>query len=570
MEGKESLNSARDRIWIRGALIAGAALNFFIHWPLIVHDPITTRDDHLLIDPLLKISSLRDYFSALRDGAIFDVQPLRDLGFWLNIKASYFFGFGTFHLTNVFLWIACLAVSSRIVSREIGNARISAFIVLLLAIHPAMANSVAWISAEKHLWAALFALLATDILLSHPSSKQAPWKAAAMYFFSLLAQPIHIFIPLWFLLRGVLARQSAFVRAAAVCAPVSALFAAINIYYYRVIYTSIAPTSKFAQISLADSIGMPPLSVGRCLIQLAAPFWLSAEYYLGSKPNLVGLILLPIFAWVCIKRLGWRFAVIWLVFTFLPVTWLALARTNIFASDSYLLLSATGFAVLVGRLIEPWVARSAMSRRVFAAAGILIAVIFYWASARQSFTWRSDDSIFENIFRVEKTPHSEAYIGLRLLERQRYDEALELGKELIQWAPSDPATSIFYARAVYLSPRLSDDQKLDLLKQGRGVGKWPDYYASILSAKKRDFWRAYVLAQDSVQAGRGAFGKALESAVAETYSYCGHVRAAQICDEMVNQYRRSARNWSEPEFQRRLGEINQAEKAAMTSTNPKP
>ncbi len=551
------------------AFLLSAVLTFIIHWPMILHDPLTTRDDNVLIGPLFKISTFKQYWAALRSGVVVDFQPLRDLSFWLDIHATILLGFGVFHLVNVLVWIACLAVSARIFKKEIKNPALAAGCLVLLAVHPAIANSVAWVSARKHLLACLFALITTDVILTHavdrPSGSRkgfVKWGAPASLLLSLLAQPLQIFLPLWIALKGILEKKLILVRTAVACLPIVAAIAVINYWYYNSAgYRAVSAVSKFlVSDNFTESLGIPILELGRYFFQLCAPFWVAVDYYPGSVQNVIGVVILPLFAWLCLKRIEWRLAASWLFFTFLPVVWISAAHTNIFVSDSYLLLPATGFFVLVGRLIEPLAGVSRSSRVVslyFCVFAIFVATATY-LSRQQSLIWRSDDAMWEQTYKVSRTPHSVAYIGTRLIDKKKFDEAYALANDMLAWGSDSPSVAFFYGKAVYFNPKLSIDEKLKLYEKAQQIGLWPTYFASVLFAQKGEFAKAYQLSQTVLLEPPGSFAGFYEYAVAESYTYCLRAKLNVNCDEVVKNLRSRDDRWSEADFKFRQEALKHA------------
>ncbi len=557
------------------AFLLSAFLSFVIHWPMIVHDPLTSRDDHMLVNPLFDVHSLKQYWIGLKTGKIMDFQPVRDFSFWLDIHSTIRLGFGVFHLGNVLVWIACLAICARILRREIKHPEVGALCLIFLAIHPSIASTVAWVSARKHLLACFFALLATHIALKVPGDNGAPsgkgvrLSIIITYALSILAQPIQLFLPLWIALRGFLEKQAALIRTALACVPIAVAVAAVNYWYYNLgTYKAVSPASKFATAaSFTEGIGIPVLSLGRHFFQIVAPFWVSAEYYPGSIQNIIGVVLMPLFVWVCLKRIDIKTSVSWLFFTFLPIGWIVAARTNIFVSDSYLLLPLIGFSVLLGKLLDPCAESFKRCKPIFQYVGVAtfaaLVIFFSILSSHQSFSWRSDDAIWENAFRTNRTPHNVAYIGLRFLDQKKYDDAYALAREDIQWAPYDPTVSVFYARAVYMNPKLSVDEKLKLLEAARHSGIWPTYFGSVLFAQKGKFDLAFMLSQRALMSEPGSFAGEFEIAVAESYAYCKHIRPLVECDAMVTKQRKKYDRWSEEAFKARLASLKVEEQSAQ-------
>jgi hypothetical protein len=76
------------------------AVAFLLYSPLIFHGAITSYDDTMLMLPLKLVRSATDYFDALRTGAVLDIQPVRDLSFFIDLSLG-----GWFYLTNFLILI---------------------------------------------------------------------------------------------------------------------------------------------------------------------------------------------------------------------------------------------------------------------------------------------------------------------------------------------------------------------------------------------------------------------------------------------------------------------------------
>jgi hypothetical protein len=538
------------------ALIISFLLTVAIHLPMMIHDPLIDRDDHLLIEPLANVHSFREYLEKLSTGKILDVQPLRDLSFWLDIHLIQRLGFGTFHLTNVLVWMACLALSAKVFRHQIKNPAIASASLILLAVHPCMADTVAWVSARKHLLACFFALIVTLWVLDEKrQSRSLAWKIPLNFLLSLLSQPIHILLPLWIGLHARLARSSVKFRAALVCLPFAGCIAAVNFLYYRSShYTAVAMAQKFQGVSPLIRLGDAALAMGRYFFQLLIPLWVASDYSTSSVRNIIGLFLLPLFIWIAIKKLGAAKAVPWLVYTFLPLLWLALARTNIFVSDSYLLLPATGFFVLSGSIVET-LPRPALSRRWRAACVVLFAVIVLGLGAfseQIALTWRSDDAVWENVFNVERSEFSFFYIGLRLVDQKKIPLALQLAEKLMESYPRSTLVTELYAKAIFFNPDYDIDTKLEKLHRISEYGAAPIFYGAELFAEKKEFHKAYVLSQLALAQGPAQFGPNFEEDVAKSYSFCLKVAKLPDCDAMVERERKFDPRWMEEKFTARL------------------
>jgi hypothetical protein len=123
-------------------------------------DPVLKRDDLSLLTPFQKIGSFAQYYEAVKDNTILDVQPVRDLTFFVNVKFLYLTGLSTFHLTNLTIFFISIVLLSRLMQILNFSPQAIYITILLYALHPLMVSAVGWISARKHSLALVFLLMA--------------------------------------------------------------------------------------------------------------------------------------------------------------------------------------------------------------------------------------------------------------------------------------------------------------------------------------------------------------------------------------------------------------------------
>src|SRR5262249_20807613 len=120
------------------------------------------------------------------------------------------------------------------------------------------------------------------------------------------------------------------------CLPLLCAFAWVNLRYY-------ARGSKFG-VEASPAVSL--LAVGRSFINLVAPARLAVVYDPARALNLLGRLLLPLFAWLAWKSIGQR-AFLGLAFFAFPLLVVTLRTTNIFVSDTYLLLPGAGLGLVL-------------------------------------------------------------------------------------------------------------------------------------------------------------------------------------------------------------------------------
>lgn len=290
-------------------LAALAAGLFALYFPILFTGPLVTFDDDRLILPLKSVSSFYDYKALVDNHEILDVQPLRDFSLWLDVQLEKAMGIPFFRLTNLVLWVFGLACVLALFDFHKVRRSVSIPLVTLLAFHPLMVNSVAWAAARKHLLAADLILLTT--LWAFRSAKD--WRIPFGFLASLLAQPIFVFWPAWWvaLKRPTLERRTLLVFAATILVGVAIGY--LNLHHYQAEYlTQNAGRAKFVDGSL-PSLFYLLLILGRALVVVLFPYPLKLYFYQPDEAyQYWGLALLGVVTLALWLR--WRAGLVWVAF----------------------------------------------------------------------------------------------------------------------------------------------------------------------------------------------------------------------------------------------------------------
>ena len=538
-------------------LAAISAATFWIYWPLISADPVLARDD---VRTLRYLHGWNDFLDFLKNGEIDKVivyQPLRDLSLFIDAWLRSVLGFGTYHLTNWILWCGIVVVAYSILRQVISRQRpwLPLAAAALFAVHPIGVGSVGWLSARKHLLATLFALLATRRLVRF-RYRGGAWFPAALvctffYGLSVLSHPIAVLWPFWALYYARQADETsrepvppALWLVGALPLPIAAVALVWSFIYYRGLYVAHTLNLKF----VASPSGGPPISLlahGRYLFNLLFPFRLGAVYYPGAAWNMAGLFALPfLFAALLTGRRG-REGWGWLAFYFFPLLPVTLLMTNVFVSDTYALLPAFGLCVLFARYLESRSGREdfgGAKRDSLRLVGFAVAfVVLGGLSRAQADFWSSDRELWTHTDRIESSPRSLTVHSQLLIEAGDPISARELLAKLHDWDPDNAEYPGLFARAIYLDPRLSDDERLELFSREDQTG----------SLARGDAWFNYFLGATLARAGRfreaderfrvvmerpEAFEDELGKAVAEVLGIC-HEAGATDCDAREHRLR---------------------------------
>jgi hypothetical protein len=472
----EQSGSMRTYLGLLFAWIGSAAI---LYGPLITHDTLLNRDDFDLINPLREIHGFRDYFSAVLDGRVFDLNPLRDLSFKVNLAFEGVPFLGNFHFGNCAVWFACCFTLFLILRKLDRTPAIIYGVVLLIACHPAMVNCVCWVAARKHLLALLFTECATLLALGRHYSSRRYAGIFACYVAALLCQPIIILWPVWWFLylryvRGVCAGK----LVAPLFAPLLAVAAANQWYYSGPYLRATGGYAKFVAGGFTVDPGFSLRVLGREFFQIVLPIRVSPlEYNADSPWNLAGLALLLLALGAAWKFLPRTRAVAWFSPFFLALLVVAVRPTYVFVSDAYALWPAFGFAVLLAFL---------RGRAAFCI--LLVTPFLLFRSVPLARAWLSTETAIAYAYDIEPSSQLNYYRTLSLVRQGLWDEAmksatLDLGNLTLGRAA--------FAQVVLLHPGIPLGQKEEWLR--RYFVPTLSYSARLAAvlAKERKFFEAY-------------------------------------------------------------------------------
>jgi hypothetical protein len=550
MQAAEPL-SRRNRLAILLAWVGALLALAWNEGALVLADPVLSRDDQTLLRPLEAMHRLGDYFAAFRAHRLLDLQPVRDASLWLDLVVQRWVGHGVHHLVNLLLLVAILVLLQALAVALVGNRPAAAAIVLVFACHPIVANTVSWIATRKHLLACAFILAATWLVRRRERPGLAAYlSSGALYLLSVFSQPIMLLWPAWLALdAGLRQGRRAAARIAAAFLPLVAFAGWANFVYYRGAYTTGGAT-KLVALSPAVSL----LSLGRDLFNAIAPVAITTTYYPGRSFNLVGLIALPILVGLSIKLLPRREALSgWAFFAF-PLVVVTGWMTNIFVSDTYLLVPLAALLLLFAQV---WCARPPREplRRLAPIAIAGVSLVLALLSRPVAASWRSDEALWTRAYAVEPSPSALARYADQVLQHGRIAEARQLAIRLAEWAPNFPGTAKLLARSIYLDRTLPAAQRVEWLDRASVRDAWTDYFSASLEAEAGNFGAA--LARMRAAAPSAVeFGGELANVAAEARAICQRANAPD-CDALTARFRSAAppRFWDEARFQARLARL---------------
>jgi hypothetical protein len=540
---------------------------------LISTDTILSFDDDVLVYPLLDQDSITTYFKNLRAHQFLDIQPVRDLLYMLDIWLIKVLPFWSYHLSNLLIWLAVCGIYMKILGRVVESRASRNLIIFLIAIHPAMALSLSWISAKKHLLAALFTGLATWVLMQPPRNTKARrifqvagW--TVFYALAVFSQPIAILWPFWAALylwtegdasgeKGQNKWRNKW-RILPLLLPAFAVLAIcfkLNWDYYSGIYVVHTGARK---VSHQFNLPFAVLGIGRYVYNVVFPSTISVAYDYGAIQNVLGLIFLPLSLWVFIKTMPVRKLLLWGAYAVFPIAVVLERQSNIFVSDTYLAIPMLGIAVLFGEstvgIIRKIHAHPAKIRKAVSALFLVWVAFSVYQSKGISRGFMSDLELWEWASGVEKTPFT---LSQQVIMEGRHGndrKALYLAQFFYNWNPQHLLAARTLANAVFAYREWSDQEKIKFLEERMNPDPWFNYFLAGLYMKQEKFEKAWEHARN-LHLGAMDFEGSAESISAEVSFLCRRAKGAD-CENIEKNFMKSTENrvqpWRHAVFEGRL------------------
>lgn len=426
----------------RAALGLAAIAVLIFHWTLIRQDVLLTLDDLALTNPLRATTSLSEYFKNLVTGVHLDLQPVRDLTFYLNLKLESLTGWAGFHLFNVILSWLILWKLDRVLKQQAVSENIRALIILFIALHPLYNVITAWTSNRKHLLAVFFILFYLGEWLK--DGRQS-LRGLLYCMLSFLSQPIAIFIPvlavgfdMW------KSRKVKWIDGFILLTCLGVLLS--NYYFYR---TMPAFAARNATVSFWNLDWV--LGLGRMFSQVYAPLSFAIEYDIGHVLSLVGL--------------GIGVAAALLLYKLKPslrsLVLLLMGLSTLYPVISFGARSPYGLSFLL--VCAVFTITSLRPRWMFA---LPILVLLSYQSFKFTSFWESDEKLVTSSYEIEGGAFN--LMGLAFYYRfARPEYAYQLSVDLRKLYPGGESFTLaqLVAESFYYSRHKSPVDKLKIYKE---------------------------------------------------------------------------------------------------------
>lgn len=441
-------------------------LLFSSYYPLLSTDPITDYDDQLLLGGVENLQSLTNYIERIFAGKVLDIQPMRDLSYFIDFKIKDLIPFHSFHLTNLVLWIGICYFFKNILEMVDENSEehfcLIWSLVFLYAFSPVFSSSVAWVSGRKHLLSTFFTLWATFLFLKnkkYPLTITKSFSITLCYLLATLSQPINVLWPVFILIYSFIDQKIGERKILIGCLVVIALIIlSVNLYYYGVIYERI--TAGDGKYDSSFGAGLSLLALGRYFYLTLFPFdSLPVSHYQGSWENMVGLVLLisGLFM-VYKKRVGAAIVFCFIVYFFLPLIPVTYKITRIFCSDTYILNASIGIYVAVFLILK-----NKHSKKI-ATLFFIYAFTLFYLNLGYIKIFESTEAIFNYAYAKEATPMSITNVADNLLVHGKFAEAKTLIDQLEIMEPDNRYFVKLKSDLIYNDPKTSEADKSKALE----------------------------------------------------------------------------------------------------------
>lgn len=434
------------------------------HYDLLIKDTILLRDDVLLVSAVDGITSLKDYVSKILEGALYDIQPVRDLTFYINLKFYHAFGYGGFHLFNIFLMLIILYVFKKN-AMSLGLNNFVIFMGLtFVAVHPVFNTSGAWVSNRKHLLSILFiSLYVSDCLKENPSGP----RSLMWVLLSFLSQPITLFIPVgWILYKRLVELKKIFFGDKLIIF-LSFVVLISNYYFYN---SNIRFAGRNAVDAYNSDIGTYILKLARVPVQLFMPLSFAVEYNPGNILNFVGIVLSVILLYLYnkfSKEKKEAFIILIGLTTLFPVIKWG-------GRDAYLLVTL----LMTGYLFMKITNR--LSRKVSCLISIPIFLYLGFYSYKFTNMWKHDVVLHKMSHEIEGGAEN-FFRYANVLAIYDPEKAYDIYGEAIKVYPHLAGQVLFAnrAEALFKAPNLTDQKKLEKFRSNQN----PDIFSLFFEIK---------------------------------------------------------------------------------------
>jgi protein O-mannosyl-transferase len=421
------------------------------------------------------------------------------------------------HLDSVLLHVAatgCVYLLARRLTRDRAAGLIAA---LIFGLHPALIESVAWISGVTDPLLAVCLVPAFLAFLNWRESRSSRWLAVSLVLYALALmskEPAIVLGPLIFAYVWIYSDRQLTIRDASSAAVPPQIFAQVWFYpncqlisRIRDAFGAVVPYIPATIIYLAihllllrdvdysRSLATPartlltaPSLLLFYLRILVFPAVISPHYnfklvtaFSASRVLVPCLVLIAAAVLLYLSVRGDRdrsrltaFAGAWILLPLLPAFYLAPQGPHDFAHARYLYLPCIGFGIIVAAAI-----RRLRVPAVQAAAAGAIVILLAVGTAAQQLYWSNDITLFTHAVAVAPdNPTALTGLGIETGKRGRYAEAINLFQRALAIDPGDWHPNFSLGYTYFILGRYAEAERL--IARAVAINPWgadPDQYA---------------------------------------------------------------------------------------------
>jgi len=429
---------------------------------------------------LLHISSIPQYFLHHVWSYIPDMPPsyYRPLfSTWLNLNYALFGPHAAgWHIAALCVHLLASVLTYRLVSTIFGDRATGLLAGLLFAVHPAHVESVAWVSGITDPLTAVFVI--TAFLAYRKARNARGWMrvltiSASLTCFAcaLLTKETALLFPILLILDFLLLSKNEQSPSTVVASVLPFVLLAAGYCLIRVkVIGSFSPTH--IPLPTATLVYTLPsvlfFYLGLLLFPVGLSLFYDTPYVTGPDflhfwiPSFV-LIGAAAITYACIRQLGVNrasgedyrkrcvFFLLWAALFLIPALNLKALDPGEIAHDRYLYIPSIGLFAVAALLVRQLAARMTLPRRMQAVLGAALVGLLAFATAMQSFYWKSDFVLYRRGVSVGPGNLSARNnLANVYLESGDFERGIALHREILEKNPSH-AESYYNIGMVYFN-----------------------------------------------------------------------------------------------------------------------
>lgn len=475
---------------------------FFCVSNLLIDGKPIGYDDPIIIDPLFKVHSLKDYFELRDKLKIWDIQPVRDLSYIIDIQIKKRIPFWSFYHSHFLYWIFTLVCFFLFIKEFLikysSNYHYknlitwSFFLGLIFFTNPIYQLGPLWLSSRKHILSALFIFIAGyfTVKYSEKIRTQLSYVFFISFFYglSVFSQPITILFPVFVFfvlifennLRNFVQKNIILLFIA--LGSITLTNAYLNYVFYHKTYPLMNEGHGY-KLVLENIWQVRLLGLGRFFYQffdftMASPI----EHDRGNIRNIIGLLCLPPFLYYCYKKIPFRFLFLSFLWFLLPLSVVLLGDVKLFALDTYLIIASFGIFSLFGYLLH---------KKEFNPFYFLIIIPLLYETQKYSYAFGQNLRLARYATEKEETNFGYYSLATSLLSNGYSDEAFEKSYILSKLSTNFKQLEYLLPMSLIGAKRIPHQRKAKILKEWNFNSFYTTfYYSTLLSPKSQEFRKA--------------------------------------------------------------------------------